>query len=75
MDLNPLHPLSPFPFIACGKHEATLRALRLALYANWYGSLGRVVMEPILFNPSDPGTLRGIGLHAVGRIFGEVVVD
>ncbi len=49
--------------------------LRLALYANWYGSLGRVVKEPILFNTNDSRTFRGTGLHAIGRIFGEVVVD
>ncbi len=49
--------------------------LRLALYANWYGSFGRVVMEPIPFNTSDSRNLRGTGLHAIGRIFGQAAED
>ncbi len=49
--------------------------LRLALYANWYESLGRVVIEQILFSTGDSRTLRGTGLHAIGRIFGQVVID
>ncbi len=28
-----------------------------------------------MFNTSDSRTLRGTGLHAIGRIFGEAVVD
>ncbi len=35
----------------------------------------RVLMEPISFNTSDSRTLRGTGLHAIGRIFGQAVVD
>ncbi len=61
--------------MACVKHVTASRVLRFALYTNWYGSLGRVVMEPISFNISDSITLRGTGLHAVGRIFGQAAVD
>ncbi len=32
-------------------------------------------MEPILLNTSDSRILRGTGLHAIGRIFGQVAVD
>ncbi len=49
--------------------------LRLALCANWYGSLGRVVLEQVLFNTYDSRTLRRTGQHAIGRIFGEAAVD
>ncbi len=54
------------------KHATASRVLRFVLYANWYGSFGRVVMEPILFNTR---TLRGTGLHAIGRIFGQAAED
>ncbi len=73
--LMPLRPLSRFEFIACVEHETASKVLRFALYANWYGSLGRVAMKPILFNTSDSRTLRGTGLHAIGRIFGQAAVD
>ncbi len=52
-----------------------MRQLRLALYSNWYGSLGRVVKETILYNTDDSRTFRGTGLHAIGRIFEEATVD
>ncbi len=61
--------------MACVKHETASRVLRFALYANWYGSLGRVVMELFSFNTCDSRTLRGTGLHAIGRIFGQAAVD
>ncbi len=61
--------------MACVKHETASRVLRFALYANWYGSLGRVVMEPILLNTSDSRTLRGTVRHAIRRIFGQAAVD
>ncbi len=61
--------------MACVKHETASRVLRFALYGNWYGSLGRVAMEPISFNTGDSRTLRGTGLHAIGRIFGQAAVD
>ncbi len=48
-----LHPLSRCEFMACVKHATASRVLRFAFYANWYGSFGRVVMEPISFNTSD----------------------
>ncbi len=32
-------------------------------------------MEPISFNSSDSRTLRGTGLHAIGRIFGQAAED
>ncbi len=48
-----LHPLSRCEFMACVKHATASRVLRFALYAHWYGSFGRVVMEPISFNTSD----------------------
>ncbi len=32
-------------------------------------------MEPISFNTSDSRTLKGTGLHAIGRIFGQVAED
>ncbi len=60
--------------MACVRHETASRVLRFALYANWYGSLGRVVMKPIYFNTSDSRTLRGTGLHAIGHSFGQVAV-
>ncbi len=47
----------------------------LILYANRYGSLGRVVIEPVLFNTNDSRTLRGTGLHAIGRMIGETAVS
>ncbi len=61
--------------MACVKHAKASRVLHFALYANWYGSLGRVVIEPISFNTSDSKTSRGIELHAIGRIFGQAAVD
>ncbi len=61
--------------MACVKHATASRVLRFALHANWYGSFGRVVMEPISFNTSDSRTLRGTGLHAIGHIFGQAAVD
>ncbi len=61
--------------MACVKHATASRVLRLALYANWYGSFGHVVMEPISFNTSDSRTLRGTGLHAIGRIFAQAAED
>ncbi len=70
-----LAPLSRCEFMACVKRATASRVLRFALYANLYGSLGRVVMEPILFNTSDPRTLRGDGLHSIGRIFGRAAED
>ncbi len=73
--MKALHTLSRCAFIACVRHETASRVLRLALYANWYGPLGRVVKEPILFNTNDSRTFRGTGLHAIGRIFGEAAVD
>ncbi len=78
--LRALHPLSRRTFIACVRHEASSRVeesrvLRLALYANWYRSHGRDVKEPISFKTSDSRTLRGTGMHAIGRIFGETAVD
>ncbi len=73
--MKALHPLSRCAFIACVRHETASRVLRLALYANWYGSLGRDVKESISFNISDSRTLRGTGLHAIGRILGEAAVD
>ncbi len=73
--LKALHPLSRCAIITCVKHETASRVLRLALYANWYGSLCRDVKEPISFNTSDSRTLSGTGLHAMGRNFGEVAVD
>ncbi len=66
--LKPLHPLSKCEFMACVKHGTTSRMLCFALYANCYGSLRRVVMEPILFKTSNSRTLRGTGLHVIGRI-------
>ncbi len=68
-----LYPLSRCEFMACVKHETASRVLRFAL--NGYGSLGRVVMEPILFNTCDSRALRGTGLHAIGRILGQAAVD
>ncbi len=73
--MKPLHPLSRCEFMACVKHATASRVLRFALYANWYGPFGRVVMEPISFNTSDSRTLRGTGLHAIGRILGQAAVD
>ncbi len=73
--LKPLHLLSRCEFFACVRPETASRVLHLALYANWYGSLGRVIIEPILFNTSDSRTLRGTGLHAIGRTFGQTAVD
>ncbi len=70
-----LHPISRCQFMACVKHKTASRVLRFASYANWYGSLGRVVMEPISLNSSDPRTLRGTELQAIGRIFGQAAVD
>ncbi len=70
-----LQPLSRCEFMACVKHATASRVPRLALYANWYGSFGRVVMEPISFNTSDSRILRGTGLHAIGRIFGQAAED
>ncbi len=32
-------------------------------------------MEPISFNTSDSRNLRGTGLHAIDRIFGQAAVD
>ncbi len=32
-------------------------------------------MEPISFNTRDSRTLRGTGLHAIGRIFGQAAED
>ncbi len=57
------------------KHATASRVPRFALYANWYRSFGRVIMEPISFNTSESRTLRGNGLHAIGRIFGQAAVD
>ncbi len=54
--------------------ETASRGLRLALCENWYGSLGRAVIEPILFNTSDARTLWGTGLFAIGLIFGGAAV-
>ncbi len=48
--LKAWHPLSKCAFIACVRHETASAVLRLALYANWYGSLDRDVKEPMLFN-------------------------
>ncbi len=53
------------------RHETASSVLRLVLYANLYWSLGRDVKEPISLNTSDSRTLRGTGLHAIGRNFGE----
>ncbi len=61
--------------MACVKHATASRVLRSVLHANWYGSFGRVVIEPILFNNSDSRTLRGTGLHVVGCIFGQAAED
>ncbi len=61
--------------MACVKHGTASRVLRFALYANWYGSFGRVVKEPISFITSDSRTLRGTGRHAIGRIFEQAAVD
>ncbi len=61
--------------MTCVKHATSSGVLRFALYANWYGSFGRVVMEPISFNTSDSRIMRGSGLHAIGRIFGQAAVD
>ncbi len=49
--------------------------LRLALYANWHQSLCRIIIEAILFNTSGSKTVKGIGLDAIGRIFGQAAVD
>ncbi len=73
--MKALQRLSRCEFIACVRHETASRVLRLALYANWYGSLGRVIIEPILFNTSHSITLRGTGLHAIGRDFRQAAVD
>ncbi len=73
--MKPLHSLSRCEFIECGKHETPSKVLRFAIYANWHGSLGRVVMESISFNVRDSKTLRGTGLHAIGLIFRQAVVD
>ncbi len=73
--MKALQHLSRCEFIACVRHEAAPRVLRLALYANWYGSLGRVMIEPILFSTSHSRTLMGTGLHEIGRIFGQAAVD
>ncbi len=54
--LKRLHPLTRCEFVACVEHETASRLRRFAFYANWCGSLGRVVMEPILFSPSDSRT-------------------
>ncbi len=62
--LKALHPLSRCTFIVCDRHETASRVLRLALYANWCGSLSRDVKEPILFNTSDSRTFRGTGLQS-----------
>ncbi len=32
-------------------------------------------MEPISFNTGDSKILRGTGLHAIGRIFGQAAAD
>ncbi len=61
--------------MACVKYETASRVLRFAIYANSYGLLGCVVMETISFNTSDSRTLRGTGLHAIGRVFGQAAVD
>ncbi len=61
--------------MVCVKHATASRVPRFALYANWYRSFGRVVMEAFSFNTSDSRTLRGTGLHAIGRIFGQAAVD
>ncbi len=73
--MKPLHPLSRCEFMVCVRHETASRVLCLALYVNLFGSLGRVVMEPILFNTSDSNTWRSTGLHAIRHIFGLVAVD
>ncbi len=73
--LKPLHPLSRCAFVAYLKHETASTVRRFALYAKWYGSLDRAIMDPILLNSSDSGTLRGTGLHAIGRSFGQSAVD
>ncbi len=73
--MKSLYPLLRCEFMACGKHETASRLLRFAFYANGHRSLGRVVMEPILTNTSDLRTLRGTGLHAIGRILGKAAVD
>ncbi len=36
---------------------------------------GRVIMEPISCTTIESRTLRGTGLHAIGRIFGQAAVD
>ncbi len=73
--LKPLHPLSRCEFFACVRPETASRVLHLALNVTWYGSLGRVIIEQILFNTSDSRTLRGTGLHVIRRIFGQTVVE
>ncbi len=75
MALKLLHPLSRCEFMACVKHATASRVLRFALYANCYGSVGRVVIGTTSFNTSDSRTLRGTELHAIGRIFGQKAVD
>ncbi len=73
--LKPLHPLSRCEFIACVRRETASRALHLHLYANWYRSIGRVVIEAIVINTGASRTLSGTGLHAIKRICGEAPVD
>ncbi len=73
--MKPLHSLSRCEFMECVKHETPSRVLRFALYANWNGSLGRVVMEPISFNVRDSRTLRSTGLHAIGLIVRGAAFD
>ncbi len=48
---------------------------RFALYTNFYGSLGHVVIEPMGFNISDSMNLRSTGLHAIESIFREAAGD
>ncbi len=62
--MKALHPLSRCALIACDRHETAPEVLRLAIYASRYGSLGRVVMEPILFNTILFGK-RGFKFHDV----------
>ncbi len=73
--MKALHPLSRSALIVCERHETASRVLRLALYPNWCEPLGRVLIEPILFNISDSRTLRRTGLHVIGSIFGEAVEE
>ncbi len=54
---------------------------RFALYTNFCGSLGHVVIEPMVFNISDSMTLSdsmtisGTRLHAIESIFREATGD